>query len=153
MVEGTKKIATNKKARHDYHLEESFEAGIVLHGSEVKSLREGKINFKDSYIEIKHQEAFWSGAHIGIYIYAHQFNHDTERSRKLLLHKKEIRRLYGQIKEKGYTLIPTSLYYRRGKVKLSFSLAKGKKFYDKRQDLKKKDAEREMAKVIKHKLR
>jgi SsrA-binding protein len=149
VAEGEKNIAVNKKARFDYHVEETYEAGLVLLGSEVKSLRDGRVNFKDSYVKIAHGEAFLVGAHISPYAYAHQFNHDPERERKLLLHKREIQRLYGKIREKGYTLVPLRLYYKQGRIKLEFALARGKKSHDRREDLKAKDASREIAQAMK----
>ncbi|MCJ7495428.1 MAG: SsrA-binding protein SmpB [Deltaproteobacteria bacterium] len=142
-------LCLNKKARHDYFIEETYEAGIALEGTEVKSLRMGKGNLKDSYVLIKDEEAFLHNTHISPYPYGHQFNHEPERVRKLLLHKQEIRRLSGKTNERGYTLIPLKIYLKSGKIKLSIGLAKGKTLYDKREDLKKRSADREMEKALK----
>lgn len=146
---GEKILCLNKKARHDYFIEETYEAGIALEGTEVKSLRMGKGNLKDSYVLIKDEEAFLHNTHISPYPYAHQFNHEPERVRKLLLHKQEIRRLSGKTNERGYTLIPLKIYLKSGKIKLAIGLAKGKTLYDKREDLKKRSADREMEKALK----
>jgi SsrA-binding protein len=142
-------LCLNKKARHDYFIEETYEAGIALEGTEVKSLRMGKGNLKDSYVLIKDEEAFLHNTHISPYPYGHQFNHEPERVRKLLLHKQEIRRLSGKTNERGYTLIPLKIYLKSGKIKLSIGLAKGKTLYDKREDLKRRSADREMEKALK----
>ena len=142
-------LCLNKKARHDYFIEETYEAGIALEGTEVKSLRMGKGNLKDSYVLIKDEEAFLHNTHISPYPYAHQFNHEPERVRKLLLHKQEIRRLSGKTNERGYTLIPLKIYLKSGKIKLAIGLAKGKTLYDKREDLKRRSADREMEKALK----
>ena len=142
-------LCLNKKARHDYFIEETYEAGIALEGTEVKSLRMGKGNLKDSYVLIEDEEAFLHNTHISPYPYGHQFNHEPERVRKLLLHKQEIRRLSGKTNERGYTLIPLKIYLKSGKIKLSIGLAKGKTLYDKREDLKKRSADREMEKALK----
>ncbi len=141
---GEKLICQNKKAWHDYFIEDRYEAGISLLGSEVKSLRMGKVSLGDSYAKIKNGEIFLVDAHISPYPYANQFNHDPLRPRKLLLHKREIRRLTGKVQEKGFTLIPLRLYFSDGKVKVELGLAKGKKQYDKREVLKRKAIEREM---------
>ncbi|MGQ9637503.1 MAG: SsrA-binding protein SmpB [Thermodesulfobacteriota bacterium] len=142
MVE--KIICQNKRAWHDYFIEDRYEAGVSLLGSEVKSLREGKVSLGDSYAKIKNGEVFLVDAHISPYPYANKFNHDPLRPRKLLLHKREIRRLTGKVQEKGFTLIPLRLYFSNGKVKVELGLAKGKKQYDKRETLKRKAIEREM---------
>ncbi len=142
-------LCLNKKARHDYFIEETYEAGIALEGTEVKSLRMGKGNLKDSYVLIEDEEAFLHNTHISPYPYGHQFNHEPERVRKLLLHKQEIRRLSGKTNERGYTLIPLKIYLKSGKIKLAIGLAKGKTLYDKREDLKKRSADREMEKALK----
>ncbi len=141
---GEKLIYQNRKAWHNYSIEEKYEAGIALVGTEVKSLREGRANLGDSYGNIQDGEIFLVDAHIGTYGHAHQFNHEPLRSRKLLLHKNEIRRLIGKVQERGYTLIPLRLYFSDGRVKVELGLAKGKKLYDKRESLKRKDMEREM---------
>jgi len=148
-----KNVAVNKKARFDYFIEDTFEAGMVLVGSEVKSLREGRVNIKDGYVRITEGEAFLIGVHINTYPYAHQFNHEPERDRKLLLHKREIQRLYGKVREKGLTLVPLRIYFRNGKAKLEFGLAKGKKAYDRREDLKTRTARREISQAMRAKLR
>jgi SsrA-binding protein len=141
---GEKLICQNKKAFHNYFIEEAYQAGISLLGSEVKSLREGKVNLGDSYGDIKRSEVFLVDAHISPYSQANRLNHDPLRTRKLLLHKKEIRRLIGKVEQRGYTLIPIKLYFVNGKVKVDLALAKGKKLFDKRETLKKKTMEREM---------
>jgi SsrA-binding protein len=142
-------LSQNKKAYHDYFIEETLEAGIVLQGTEVKSLRQGKANLKDSYVQIDDEEAFLHNTHISPYPYGHQFNHEPERVRKLLLHKREIRRLLGKTQQRGYTLIPLKIYLKNGKIKMEIGLAKGKTLYDKRENLKKRSAEREMEKALK----
>lgn len=144
-----KVLCLNKKAFHDYTIEESHEAGVVLLGTEVKSLRIGKANLKDSYVRIEDGEAFLYNTHISPYPYGHQFNHEPERIRKLLLHKREIRRLQGKIQERGYTLLPLKIYLKRGKIKIELGLAKGKTLHDKREDLKRKTADREIEKAMK----
>lgn len=143
-------IAENRKARHDYTIHEVFEAGISLTGTEVKSLRAGKANLKDSYAQVtKYEEVFVYQLHISPYDHGNIFNHDPLRSRRLLLHKEEIRRLLGKVKEKGYALVPLKLYFKHGLVKLELALATGKKLYDKRQDIARRDAKREMERALK----
>ena len=139
-----KLICQNRKAWHEYFIEDRFEAGIVLLGTEVKSLRDGKASLGDSYAKIKEGEVFLVDAHINPYSHANRFNHDPLRPRKLLLHKSEIRRLIGKVQEKGLTLIPLRLYFSDGKAKVELGLAKGKKLYDKRETLKRKAVERDM---------
>ena len=141
---GEKIICQNKKAFHNYFIEETYQAGVALLGSEVKSLREGRANLGDSYGDIKRSEVFLVDAHISPYPQANRLNHDPLRPRKLLLHKKEIRRLIGKVEQRGYTLIATKLYIVNGKVKVDLALAKGKKLFDKRETLKKRTMEREM---------
>ena len=141
---GEKLICQNKKAFYNYFIEETYQAGISLLGSEVKSLREGKVNLGDSYGDIKRGEVFLVDAHISPYSHANRFNHDPLRTRKLLLHKKEIRRLIGKVQEKGFTLIPLRLYFSNGRAKVELGLAKGKKLFDKRETLKRKTMERDM---------
>ena len=148
-MDSIKLIAQNKKARHDYFLEENFEAGISLAGTEVKSLREGKVNFRDSYAVIRNEEVFITGLYISPYEKGSYNNKDPERDRKLLLHKYEIRKLIGKTEQKGYSLIPTKIYFKGNKVKLEIALAKGKKLYDKRQSKAKQDAQREIDKRMK----
>ena len=142
--DGVKLIAKNKKARFNYELGDRFEAGLVLKGSEVKSLRMGKANLSDSYAKIKDGEGWLISCHISQYPFTHYDNHDPERPRKLLLHKRELRKLTGKLTEQGYSLIPTALYFKNGRAKVELALAKGKKLFDKRQDLKKRDQQREM---------
>ncbi|GAB4299350.1 MAG: SsrA-binding protein SmpB [Desulfuromonadia bacterium] len=146
-------IANNKKAFHDYHIEERVEAGIVLVGTEVKSLRNGKANFRDSFVLIRNGEAWLNNLHISPYDFGNRANHDPDRVRKLLLHRREIDRLQGKIRERGYTLIPLRLYFRDGMVKVELGLAKGKKLHDKREDIKERDTRREIAAVMKHRHR
>lgn len=141
-------ICQNKKAKHEYELGDRFEAGLVLTGTEVKSLRLGKANLTDAYVRIKGGEAYLVGAHISTYPWAYFGNHDPLRMRKLLLHKQELKRLYGRVNEQGYSLIPLKLYFKDGLAKAELSLARGKKNRDKRQALKEADAKREMARVI-----
>ena len=141
---GEKLICQNKKAFYNYFIEETYQAGISLLGSEVKSLRDGKVNLGDSYGDIKRGEVFLVGVHISSYPQANRLNHDPLRTRKLLLHKKEIKRLIGKVEQRGYTLIPIKLYFVSGKVKVDLALAKGKKLFDKRETLKRKTMEREM---------
>jgi len=137
-------ICQNKKAWHNYFIEDKYEAGISLLGTEVKSLREGRANLGDSYGKIKDGEIFLVDAHISPYTHGNRFNSDPLRTRKLLLHKKEIRRLIGKIQEKGFTLIPLRLYFSNGKAKVEMGLAKGKKLFDKRETIKRKTMERDM---------
>ncbi len=136
-------IANNKKAYHDYFIEEKYEAGIALHGTEVKSLRMGKCSIKESFIRIENNEVYIYGMHISPYEKGNIFNKDPLRVRKLLLHKEEIRKLQGKIAEKGYTLVPLQVYFYKSLIKVEIGLAKGKKLYDKRQDIAKKDQRRE----------
>ena len=139
-----KLVAENRKARHDYIFEDTFEAGLVLVGTEVKSLRMGKANLKDSYARIKNGEVFVYQMHIGMYPFAYYNNHDPLRPRKLLLHYHEIKKLYGKVNEKGYSLIPLKLYFRSGKAKLKLALAKGKQLHDKRETIRRRDQKREL---------
>jgi len=141
---GEKLICQNKKAWHNYFIEDKYQAGISLLGTEVKSLREGKANLGDSYGKIKDGEIFLVDAHISPYTHGNRFNSDPLRTRKLLLHKKEIRRLIGKVQEKGFTLIPLRLYFSNGKAKVELGLAKGKKLFDKRETIKRKTMERDM---------
>ena len=141
---GEKLICQNKKAWHNYFIEDKYQAGIALLGTEVKSLRDGKANLGDSYAKIQKGEVFLVDAHISAYRFGNRFNHDPLRQRKLLLHRREIRRLIGKVQEKGLTLIPLRLYFSDGKAKVELGLAKGKKLFDKRETLKRKTMEREM---------
>jgi len=145
-VEGA--LATNRKARHDYYIEDTIEAGIELKGTEVKSLRKGKANIADSYAEIKNGEVFVENMHISPYEQGNIYNVDPLRKRKLLLHKEEIRRLERDIMTKGYTLIPLKLYLNRGRVKVQLAVARGKKLYDKREAIAKKDSERRIRQAL-----
>jgi SsrA-binding protein len=140
---GSRMIANNKKAYHDYFIEEKYEAGIALHGTEVKSLRMGKCSVKESFIRIEHGEVFIYGMHISPYEKGNIFNKDSLRVKKLLMHKNEILKLQGKITEKGYTLVPLQVYFNKSLVKVEVGLARGKKLYDKRQDIAKKDMRRE----------
>lgn len=142
--EGLKVLASNRKARHDYFIEDTIEAGIVLKGTEVKSIRQGKLNLKDSYASVDNEEIYLNNMHISPYEQGNIYNVDPIRKRKLLLHRREIRRLNQEITLKGLTLVPLSIYLKDGKVKLELAVARGKKLYDKREDIAKKDAERRM---------
>ena len=147
--ESQKLIANNKKAYHEYFLEEKYEAGIALHGTEVKSLRMGKCSIKEAFIKIENDEVIIYGMHVSPYEKGNIFNKDPLRVKKLLLHKYEINKLLGKIKEKGYTLVPLQVYFKDGKVKVEIGLARGKKLYDKREAIAKKDQRREAEKEFK----
>lgn len=147
--ENSKLIANNKKARHDYFLEETYEAGIALHGTEVKSLRMGKCSIKESFIRIENGEMMIYGMHVSPYEKGNIFNKDPMRPKKLLMHRAEIRKLQGKLTEQGYTLVPVQVYFKGGLVKVQVALAKGKKLYDKRQDIAKKDQRREAEREFK----
>jgi len=140
-------VARNKRASHDYHILETWEAGLVLTGSEVKSLRNGRANIGDAYAILRDGEVYLINLHISPYEQASYFNHEPTRTRKLLLHKKEIRKMIGAVERQGLTLIPLELYFKKGKAKVALALGKGKKLHDKRADLRKKDDEREMARA------
>ena len=143
-------VANNRKAFHDYFIERKYEAGIALKGTEVKSIRAGRMNLKDSYCDFdKNLELYLKGCHISPYTFGSYNNVDPMRDRKLLLHKRELRKLYQEIKEQGYTIVPLKAYFSRDKIKLEIGLAKGKKLYDKRQDIAKKDAARKIDHEIK----
>ncbi|EGL83749.1 SsrA-binding protein [Caldalkalibacillus thermarum TA2.A1] len=148
MGDEIKVVAQNKKARHDYYIEETYEAGIVLTGTEIKSIRAGKVNLKDSFARIKNGEVFLMNMHVSPYEQGNRFNHDPLRTRKLLLHKREINKLIGLTKEKGYALIPLKIYLKRGLAKIDLAVAKGKKLYDKREAMKKRDAQREIERAF-----
>lgn len=148
-MEKTKTVALNRRAKHDYFLEESYEAGIVLKGTEIKSIRGGHVQFQDAYIDFIKDEAFIVGMNIAVYDHGNLFNHDEARNRKLLLHKYEINKLKKAVSVKGYTVIPVRMYIRDGLCKLEISLAKGKDLYDKRQSLKERDVQREIEKAMK----
>lgn len=146
---GIKIIATNKKAYHDFYIDETFEAGIVLTGTEVKSIREGKVNLKESFCRIKNGEVFINNMNISPYGFGNRENHDPTRMRKLLLHHVEIDKLIRLTEQKGLAMVPTKLYFKRNHVKLEIGIGRGKKLHDKRETLKRKEADREMAKAIK----
>lgn len=145
-MDAVKIVATNRKARHEYFLLESFEAGIALLGSEIKSIRQGQISLAEAYVRLDEgREAWLVDAHIAPYEQASQFNHDPRRPRRLLLHRDEIRRLWNDVRQKGVTIIPVRVYLKDGRAKVEIAIAKGKKLYDKRDDIAKKDVEREIA--------
>ncbi len=146
-------VASNRKARHDYEILETYEAGLVLRGTEVKSLREGKANFKDSYARVEGNEVWLVGCHISPYHHGTDANHDPARKRKLLLHRSEINRLIGKTLERGLTLVPLRLYFKHGRVKLELGLARGKKLHDKRRVLREREARREMDKAARARYR
>ncbi|MDE5680390.1 MAG: SsrA-binding protein SmpB [Lachnospiraceae bacterium] len=147
--ETLKLVANNKKAYHDYFIEEKYEAGLVLHGTEVKSMRMGKCSIKESFVRIENNEVWVYGMHISPYEKGNIFNRDPLRPKKLLLHKAQIRKLVGQLAEKGFTLVPLQVYFKDGRAKVELGLARGKKLYDKRQDIAKKDQRREAEKEFK----
>lgn len=149
-MSGRKIIALNRKASHEYFLEDRFEAGIELQGTEIKSIRQGHVQLKDAYISFTGNEAFVKEMHIPAYEFGNRFNHDETRIRKLLLHKDEIRKLEQKVKLKGYTVIPTSVYLEKGLAKIEIALAKGKDLHDKRNTQKEKDAQREIEKAMKN---
>jgi SsrA-binding protein len=143
-------VAQNRKVFHDYFIEETFEAGMILTGTEVKSLRDGKANLKDSYVIIKDAEAFLLNCHISPYSHGNIMNHDPVRTRKLLLHRKEIIRLQGMAAQKGYSLVPLKIYFKESRAKVEVGLVKGKRQYEKRESIKKKEADREIARAMKN---
>ena len=146
-------ICQNKTARLNYFIDDTFEAGIVLVGTEVKSLRDGRANLKDSYALVKNDEVYLHDLHISPYTHGNRYNHDPLRVRKLLLHKREIRRLYGKSREKGLTLIPLKMYFKKDKVKVEVGIGRGKKLYDKREDMKLKEDRRDMERAFRAKIR
>ena len=146
-------VATNRKASHLYEILETYEAGLVLRGTEVKSLREGHINFKDSYARIEGGEAWFVGCHISPYRHGSDANHDPERPRKLLLHQGEISRLLGKVQERGLTLVPLRLYFKDGRAKLELGLARGRKLHDKRRAIREREMRREMDKAVRNRER
>jgi SsrA-binding protein len=146
---GTKLVAENRRARHGYHLLDRFEAGLVLTGTEVKSLREGRAELARAYADVRGGEAWLVGLHIPVYDQGNLANHDPDRDRKLLLHRKQIASLYGSIRERGLTLVPTRLYFKDGRVKVELALARGKETRDKRRDLAKRDADRQIERALK----
>ena len=147
--EPQKLVANNKKAYHDYFIDEKYEAGLVLHGTEVKSMRMGKCSIKESFVRIENNEVWVYGMHISPYEKGNIFNRDPLRPKKLLMHKAQIRKLTGQLAEKGFTLVPLQVYFKDGRAKVEIGLARGKKLYDKRQDIAKKDQRREAEKEFK----
>jgi SsrA-binding protein len=144
-----KVVATNREAYHNFHILETIECGIALTGTEVKSIREGRCNLKDSYGQIRQGEAWLLNAHISPYSHGNRDNHEPTRTRKLLLHKKEIDKLSGKAQEKGLTLVPTKMYFKNGRLKLELAVAKGKKLYDKRETEKRREADREARAILK----
>lgn len=144
-------IAENRKARHDYFVEETFEAGMVLVGSEVKSCRGARVNLRDGYAQVKDGELFLHNCHISPYEQANRWNHEPLRPRKLLMHKSEIQRIFAQMREKGFTVVPLHMYFKKGRVKVLLALARGKKAYDKRDDVAARDVKREMARAMRGK--
>jgi SsrA-binding protein len=141
-------VLTNRRARHEYHIEETWEAGLVLTGTEVKSLRAGKASLQDAYARVQGGEVWLVNMHINPYEQGGVFNHDPMRPRKLLLRAEEIRRLLGKVQQKGYTLVPIRVYFRRGYAKVDLALARGKKLYDRREDIARRDAERQIARAV-----
>jgi len=142
-------IVDNRRARHDYHLSDKVEAGLVLSGTEVKSLRDGKATLQQAYAEVREGEAWLNGLHIPEYTQGNRANHDPDRPRKLLLHRREIDRMYGQVRERGYTVVPTRLYFKGGRVKVELALARGKEVRDKRRDIAARDAKRQIERELK----
>jgi SsrA-binding protein len=145
----TKLIVSNRKARHEYHILDTYEAGIALTGTEVKSLRDGRANLQDAFASFNRGELWLNNLHISPYEMGNRFNHDPVRPRKLLLHRRELRKLVGQVEQKGLTLVPLDLHFRSGIAKVAIALVRGKQLHDKREDVKKRDAEREMARGFK----
>jgi SsrA-binding protein len=150
MAEEFKLIAKNRQARFQYEVEETFEAGLVLQGTEVKSLRQGRVNLKDGYAHVKAGELWLENVHISPYPWAHYGNHEPLRRRKLLVHKHELRRLVGKVAERGYALVPLAMYFKKGRAKVELALAKGKKLHDKRQTIKEREDNREAERAIRH---
>ncbi|SDW46962.1 SsrA-binding protein [Marininema mesophilum] len=150
---GAKVVARNKKALHDYHIEDTFEAGIVLTGTEIKSIRQGRVNIQDSYALLDKGEVYLINLHISPFEQGNRFNQDPTRTRKLLMHKAEINKLIGLIKQKGFTLVPLDVHLRNGYAKIKLALAKGKKLHDKRQTIAKRDAQREIQRQLKERSR
>lgn len=146
---GIKIITENKKARFDYEIIDKFEAGLVLTGSEVKSIREGAVNLKDSYVAFRNGEAFLQNAYISVYQASSYNNHEPERLRKLLLHRDEINKIMGRVQEKSLSCVPLKMYFKKGRIKVEIGLGRGKKLHDKRQSIKKKESDRELARAIK----
>ena len=149
MADNTKVLATNRKAYHDYHIEETYETGIALTGTEIKSVRAGSVNLRDAYAQVKNGELWLMNVHIAPYEPASRQNVDPYRDRKLLMHRKEILRLFGRVQEKGFTLVPLRMYLKKNRAKLEIGLARGKRQYDKREAISKRDAAREMERAVK----
>lgn len=147
-TDGEKLVASNRKASHDYFLEDRFEAGIALMGTEIKSVRAGKVQLREAYVDVQHGQAMLLNAHIATYDPASRQNHEPLRARRLLLHKKEIARLFEKIQQKGYTIVPTRMYLTKGRAKVEIALAKGKRDYDKRQAIAERDSKREIARAL-----
>ena len=150
---GEKVLCTNKAARRDYVIEETYESGIVLVGTEVKALREGKADLKDSFARVQEEEVFLHDMNISPYTFGNRANHDPLRIRKLLLHRREIKKLYGKSRERGFTLIPLRLYFKRGKVKVELAVARGKKYVDRRDEIKRREDERDMERALRNRNR
>jgi len=148
MADQVKMVAKNRKARFEYQVEESLEAGLALLGTEVKSLRDGRVNLKDGYAKVSQGEVWLENVHISAYPFAHYGNHDPLRSRKLLLHRGEIKRLTGKVAERGYALVPLAVYFKNGRAKVQLGLAKGKKLHDKRQTIKERQESREIERAM-----
>ena len=148
-AKGEKLISDNRRARHDYHLTDRYEAGVVLTGTEVKSLREGRVTLQQAYADVREREAWLVGVHIDEYAQGNRANHDPDRPRKLLLHHREIEKLYAQVREKGFTVVPTRLYFKDGRVKVEIALARGKDLYDKRRTIADRDARRQIDRELK----
>jgi SsrA-binding protein len=149
---GVKVVATNRKARHEYFLLEFYEAGLALHGSEIKSIRAGQISLAEAYVQVEEQQAWLVDAHIAPYEQAGHFNHEPRRPRRLLLHRSEIKDLWDAVRQKGVTVIPTQVYLKEGRAKLQIAIAKGKKLYDKRAAIAKRDAQREIEREFRRKI-
>jgi len=150
MESSFKIVATNRKASHEYFLLERYEAGIALQGSEIKSIRLGQISLAEAYVRIDGQEAWLEDAHIAPYEHAGSFGHEPRRKRRLLLHKKEIRKLWNEVRQKGVTIIPTRVYLKNGRAKVEIAIAKGKRLYDKRETIARRDTERELSRQLRH---
>ena len=148
-AKGEKLIADNRRARHEYHLLDRYEAGLVLTGTEVKSLRDGKATLQQAYADVREGEAWLVGLHVPEYGQGNRSNHEPDRPRKLLLHRREIDQLYGRVRERGFTVVPTKLYFRDGRVKVELALARGKELHDKRRDIAARDARRQMERELK----
>jgi SsrA-binding protein len=147
-AKGEKLIADNRRARHDYHLLDRYEAGLVLVGTEVKALRDGKASLQQAYADVRDGEAWLVGLHVPEYGQGNRSNHEPDRARKLLLHRREIDQLYGRVRERGFTVVPTKLYFRDGRVKVELALARGKELHDKRRDIAARDAKRQMEREL-----